>query len=207
MKLTTLTLLSLLFAAPAIARAQVDDDALRLGGTFALGLGGDATGKLNTARFSEGLDPTIGFGARLEGAVWDYLSIGANLEVMTFEANVLDSEREAVFDMDLWVRVRYLIELSHDSLYLEPYVGVPIGFSVGVLQDIDGMGDEAWPGWNTGVLGGAYLLTSAGLGFFFEAGWRFHQLFTSGTIGIFDIDAQLETNQFMMQLGVVLIAQ
>ncbi|MCB9595336.1 MAG: hypothetical protein H6719_21635 [Sandaracinaceae bacterium] len=187
--------------APTIASADVDDDYIRVGGYFALGLGGDATGQLNSVDYSAGLDPTIGFGARVERGVWDYVSVGGNFELMTFEADVLDSEREAVFNLDLWVRVRYLFEVNRD-LWIEPYVGLPIGLSLGVLRDIDDASgdDDVWPGWNTGVLAGIQVVTSASVGFFFEAGWRFHQVFTNGRI-IVDIDAQLETNQFAMQLG------
>jgi len=205
MKLATLILLCTATLVPTVATAQLVDDHLRVGGYLALGLGGEATASSGSLSSSDGLDPTVGFGLRMEGGVWDYVSIGANIELLTMQTDAAGAERETVFDADLWIRARYLIEISRDELYLEPYIGMPFGLSIGVLQDIDGSGDDAWPGWNIGVLGGAYLLTNAGIGFFVEGGWRYHQLFTSGRVLGFDVDAELSTHQFATQIGVVLI--
>ena len=205
MKKLAIALLFLAFTSPDIAQAQVVDDHLRLGGYFALGLGGDANTTSGSLSSTAGLEPTLGAGVRIERGVWDYISIGANFEVLTFELDTAGAEREAVIDIDAWVRVRYLIELDRDQLYLEPYIGLPLGFSAGVLQDLDGSGDEIWPGWNTGVLAGAYLLTGNAIGFFVEGGWRYHQLFTNARVAFADIDVRLETHQFAMQIGIVVL--
>jgi len=197
-------LLGLLLLVPSVASAQpAEDDQVRLGGFFALGLGGDANYEGPLLSSSPGLDPTLGFGVRIEGSVWDYLSIGAQFELLTFEADILDGERETVLNGDLLFRVKYLIELEPASLYLEPYVALPVGFSAGILDDIDGTDDEAWPGWNIGAMAGAYLLTSAQIGFFLEAGWRYHQVFSNVTVGPIENDYQIETHQFALNVGVV----
>jgi len=194
----------LLSLAPSVASAQAPrDDYVRFGGFFALGLGGDAVYETPLGTVSPGLDPTLGGGLRIEGSVWDYLEIGAQFELLTFEADVLDSERETVLDADLLFRLKYLIEVEPASLYIEPYLALPVGFSAGILDDLDGTDDEIWPGWNIGAMAGAYLITSAQVGFFLEGGWRFHQLFSSATFAGIDNEFQIETHQFAINVGIV----
>lgn len=187
------------------AHAQDAPDRLRLGGHLALAFGGDADTQIGDASGSNSLDPTIGGGARVEMAIHDYVSVGGMFEVLTFEQDAVGAEREAVFDFDGIVRARYAIELSAGSLWIEPYLALPFGLTLAVLDDPDGSGDEVWPGFNIGALAGAYLVTNANVAFFLEMGWRHHQVFNEASAFGFDVDLKVVTNQFAVQLGATFI--
>lgn len=182
-------------------RNQSDVGDLRLAAYLALGFGGDADLSSGSSTSSASLDPTVGFGARLEVPIHDYIAIGGMFELLTFEADAAFSgEREAVFDIDVWVKGRYRFELS-DGVALEPYVGLPFGLSLAVLDDPDGSGDEAWPGFNIGVLAGAMLIVDSRFGGLLELGWRHHQVFNEAHTFFGDFDLSVETNQLAMHLG------
>ncbi|MGE0786364.1 MAG: hypothetical protein AB7S26_11795 [Sandaracinaceae bacterium] len=187
------------------ARAQESVDAPRVAGYLALAVGGDADFDSDPGgSTSSSLDATIGFGVRGELPVHQFVVLAASFELMTFETNgSFSSAREEVLNFDAWIRGRYPFELTRD-LWLEPYVAVPIGFSLGLIPV--GGEDEAWPGWNVGVLGGAALiLGNLPLAFFFELGWRFHQVFYDQNVPILgNIDYKLTTNQLAMQGGAAL---
>jgi hypothetical protein len=193
-------------AAPASAQ---EEDATRLATYLALGFGGDADTTVGDLSGSASLDPTVGFGARVEQPLHEFVVVGGAFELLTFEADVRDSEREALFDFDGLLRIRYPFQVANRSLWIEPYVALPLGFSMAVLDDPDGSGDEVWPGWNIGALAGVYLLlTDAPFGFFFEAGWRHHQVYNEaqGPFGA-DVDLKLVTNQFAMHLGAAFLLE
>lgn len=189
--------------APLTAEAQRGDDVgdLRLAAYLALGVGGDADVTTGRSTSSVSLDPTVGFGARLEVPVHEYVAIGGIFELLTFEADtVFADEREAVVDFDVWVKGRYRIELS-GGLAIEPYLGLPFGLTLAVLDDPDGEGDEVWPGFNIGVLAGAMLIIDSRFGALIELGWRHHQVFNEARTFLGDIDLEIETNQFAMHFG------
>jgi hypothetical protein len=96
------------------------------------------------------------------------------------------------------LKARYPIELSQ-NLVLEPYVGIPFGLTLAVLNDLDGSGDTVWPGFNTGVLAGAMMLFDGHFGGFIEIGWRHHQAFHDENVPFFgDTSFKGVTNQFAL---------
>lgn len=187
------------------ATAQEDDP--RLAAALALGLGGDAdiTTGFPALDGSVDLDPTVGFGVRGEFPLHRYFVLGGSFELMTFELDGggTDFEREEVFDFDGILRARYPVELSAESIWVEPYVALPVGFSMGVFPEGDG--DQVWPGWNLGVLAGAYLLVPPHVGFFLELGWRHHQVYSDVEVLGTNRDRKIVTNQFALQLGAALL--
>ena len=198
-------------ASRASAQAAEDRD-LRLGAHLALGFGGDADVFSDPGvTSSAALDPTVGFALRAELPVLDFVAIGGLFEALTFQADSdtfgRDRTRKWAFDFDAFARVRYVIELPDAGLFLEPYLLLPLGFSFGMLHDLDGDGDEAWPGWNTGVLAGLSVLTASGLGGFLELGWRHHEVYTQWTVPFIgsNVDVSLVTNQFALNLGFVAV--
>lgn len=198
--------LSLALLAPASARAQMEhDDHLRLSGHLALGFAGEGdlsiSSDLGTLDTESELDPTVGFGLRVEKPLFDFLSIGAMVEALTFQIDDADAEREWAFDFDLLVRVRYLIELLQGDLFLEPYAALPVGFTFAMLDDPDGDGDEAWPGWNIGALAGIAVIHSSRFGGFLEVGWRHLEVY-SHVDALVDADLAVTVNEFAMNLGV-----
>lgn len=194
--------LALAFASPA----RADADAPRIAAHLALGFGGDADANVGDASSSASLDPTVGFGFRVEAPVHDLVVLGGSFELLTFEWDGAGAEREEVFDFDGYVRGRYPIELREARVTLEPYVMLPVGFAMAVLPDGDG--DRVWPGWNIGVLAGlTVLLEDAPVGFFFELGWRHHQVYTEQETILGDFDAKIVTNQLAMQLGAAFVLE
>lgn len=194
------------------------DDGIRLDGYLALGFGGEGDVDADVdsvgfnGSFSPDLDPTFGFGARVESAVLPFLSLGGLFEAAAFEADFpdpLDGERKWIFDFDVLARGRWLFEVVRRDLYLEPYVAVPFGFSLGMLPDIDSTDpddDEVWPGWNIGVLAGLTLLADMGLGGFIEIGWRHHHMHSSFDLPIVgDADIRLATDQFALNMGLAYV--
>lgn len=186
---------------PSLAEAQRPRwDDLRLGAHFALGLGGDADATVGNIDSSSSLDPTLGAGVRVSVPLHEYFVAGGMFELMTFETDAPMAERESVFNFDLMLKGRYIVEID-DRMGIEPYLAVIVGPSLAIFDDPDGSGDEVWPGWNIGVLGGAAVLFDP-VGFFLELGWRFHQAFTEASVPIVgDVDYQVHTHQFAMQVG------
>lgn len=184
---------------PSLAGAQdlYEDDRARIGGHFALAMLGDAETRAGNVEGDASLDPTLGGALRVEVPVHDYVVLGGWFEVLAFEWDGPGAEREAVFNFDLLVRGRYPIEINA-STGLEPYLQLNVGPTIAVLP-IAG-DDEAWPGWNLGITAGAALLLDPA-GFFFEMGWRLHQVFNEQSTILGDVDLEVLTNQLAMQLG------
>lgn len=204
--LTVLTAtLTIGLALPQSAAARPhENETLRLGGYLALAFGGEAEGRVGGVSASEGLDVTAGFGLRAEVPLHEYFLIGGSFELLTFETNGVFSERESIFDIDVWARGRYPIDLG--SFTIEPYVGVPLGLSLAVLANpARGSDDRVWPGWNIGILAGAALVFEAPFSVFVEVGWRHHQVFTSVDVAGGTLDYELATHQFAVQLGAAFI--
>ena len=202
MRVTADPWLVLALFTPAAALAQAAPNDPRVAAYLALGLAGDADYTIGDFSGSNSLDPTVGFGVRGELALHDYFVVGGSFELLTFEWDASGAEREEVFNFDVLLRARYALELSN-TMWIEPYVALPVGLTLAVIP---GGNDDVWPGFNIGALAGAYLvLGELPLAFFFELGWRHHQVFNEGT-GLLggDVDLKIVTNQFAMQLGAAL---
>ena len=198
--------LAFAFARPAGASAQMEhDDALRLSGHLALGFAGEGDLSidtiLGTAVVHSDLDPTLGFGFRVEKPLFDFLSIGVMFETLSFLVDDSDREREWAFNFDALIRARYMFEAVRGELFLEPYLALPVGFTFGWLDDPDGDGDEAWPGWNIGALAGLAVIHSSRFGGFLELGWRHLEVYTH-VEALGGSDYAVTVNEFAMNLGV-----
>lgn len=184
---------------PSLAGAQdlYEDDRARIGGHFALAMAGEANLRTPLGNPDLSLDPTLGGALRVEVPLHDYFVLGGWFEVLAFEWDAPNAEREPVFNFDLLMKARYPFEIGRD-LGLEPYLQLNVGPTIAVLEVAGG--DEAWPGWNIGVTAGAALLLDPA-GFFFELGWRLHQVFYEQSTALGDADLEVLTNQLAMQIG------
>lgn len=197
MRLPILALV-VLSASPALAQDRDYDSVLGI--HFRLGFAGGVSSTVGDVQSEADLETTLGLGLRAEVPVFQFITIGGLFEAAAFETEVpfFDAESRWALDFDFFVRGRYLFVF--DDVAVEPYVAVPIGFSLGFLQDPDGgTDDEAWPGWNIGVLGGVYVLSKVGIGGLFELGWRHHEAYNSNDL----LDYAVASNELAMNVGVV----
>ena len=204
--LACLVLLSALVA-PAAAAQSISDRSPRLAGNVALGFAGEldshARSRLGTLRSEVDLEPSIGFDARGELPVLDFVAIGGWFEFLSVENDASGSEREETFSFDAFVRLRWVFEVIARTLYIEPYVLLPIGFTMAVLPNASGSGDEVWPGWNTAVLPGVQVLHESGFGGYFELGWRHAEVYQERSVLGTSTDISLILNELALNLGFV----
>lgn len=186
------------------ARHGVGDRNVRLAANLATGFAGELDGETRTAlgtfRGDANLDPSVGFDLRVELPVLDFLVIGGQFEFLGILTDTSGAEREETFGFDAYVRLRWAFDVT-DSFVIEPYVLLPIGFSMAVLPDGDD--DRVWPGWNTAVLGGAQFIHDSGFGGYLELGWRHAEAYDHRTVAGGDVDASLILNELALNIGFV----
>lgn len=187
-----------LLCLPMNAEAQDAEapDPLRLAAYLALGFGGSIVANSPFGSSDANLEPSVGWGSRLEAPLHRHFSLGGSFEILTIEPE--HGDRRWVFDLGLWLEGRYPIDLP-DRRRLELYLGFPVGFTLAVLDDPNpaGGGETGWPGWNIGALVGARLTLDRHLGVMAELGWRLHQVFNE----VADYGIDVQTNQFVFQAG------
>ncbi len=200
----TLALVTSAGASRAAAQELADRSA-RVAGNLALGFAGELDAHVDDNRTDVDLDASVGFDARVEVPVADFLVIGGWFEFLSIETDAMGSEREESFGIDAFVRVRWVFEVIASTLFIEPYVLFPLGFSMAVLPDDDGTGDDVWPGWNTAVLGGAQVLHASGFGGYIEMGWRHAEAYQERTVPILgtSVDLALVLNELALNVGFV----
>jgi hypothetical protein len=200
-----------LLAAPAAAQTGVRN-APRVAAHLALGFGGELDTYLSTRdgsnRGDVNLDPSFGFGLRGEVSVHDVVAVGVAYELLGVLGDTAGAEREELMSFDAYLRARWVLEALAGDLLIEPYVLVPVGFSMAILPDPDGSGDEIWPGWNSGAMVGSQLVHRSGFGGYLELGWRHAEVYdrTSVTIpivGTITTDASLVMNEFAANVGLL----
>lgn len=210
--MTRVVLVLTCLLAPSLAHAQgLDDRSPRVAMNLALGFGGEldshfdfANGSIPDQTSEVELEPSVGFDVRGELPVLDFLVVGGWFELLTTQVDAADAEREETFSFDGYVRARWVFEAIADTLFVEPYVLVPLGFTMAVLPDDDGSGDDIWPGWNTGALLGCQVLHGSGLGGYLELGWRHAEVYIGRDVPFLGAaNASLVLNEFAMSLGVV----
>lgn len=195
-------------AAPAEAQS-IQNAMVSAYGRFGFAGSGDLyadTSVLHTHATGD-LQPTAGFGLRGEATLFDFLSVGGFFEAASYQVSGnfgavhVDTSRRWMFDIDAFVKGRWLFEAIPNELYLEPYVLVPIGLTLGALTNLDNNDDRTWPGWSSGAMLGLTLLSAMGVGGFVELGWRHHEVYTSETILTVDTHASWALNQFALNAG------
>jgi len=210
--MTRLLLVLACLLAPSLAHAQeLDDRSPRVAMNLALGFGGeivqsiDAEGSFFDTRRDFELDASVGFDVRGELPVLDFLVVGGMFTFLSVDTDLPgeDFEREETFAFDGYLRGRWVFEVVADTLFVEPYVLLPLGFSMAVLPDDDGSGDDVWPGWNTGALLGAQVLHASGFGGYLEMGWRHTEVYHQRSIGSSRVDLGFALNEFALNLGFV----
>jgi hypothetical protein len=208
---SSVLLFFLSLAAPAAAQGG-GPGGVRLGANLALGFGGELDTYLSTRdgtnRGDVNLDPSFGVGLRAELPVHALLAVGVSYELLGVLSDTADAEREELMSFDAFVRARWVLEALSGELFVEPYVLVPIGFSMAILPDTDRSGDEIWPGWNSGAVLGSQLVHRSGFGGYVELGWRHAEVYdrTSVTIpivGTITTDASLVMNEFAANVGLL----
>jgi hypothetical protein len=184
----------------------------RVAAHLALGFGGELDTYLSTRDGTNhgdvNLDPSFGFGLRGELPVHELLAVGLSYELVGVLSDTADAEREELMSLGAYLRGRWVVEALAGDLLIEPYVLVPIGFSMAILPDPDGSGDEIWPGWNGGVMVGGQLVHRSGFGGYLELGWRHAEVYdrTSVTIpilGTVTTDASLVMNELAVNVGLL----
>jgi hypothetical protein len=204
--------LSAFLAAPAAAQ-ELADRSPRIAANLALGFAGELDGFLKTSALGGStshtdvsLDPTVGLDLRGELPVADFLVIGAWFELLGVLTDQSGAEREETFSFDAFARGRWVFEIAPREFFIEPYVLLPIGFSMAVLPD-GGGGDRLWPGWNTGVLAGAQFLHGSGFGGYLELGWRHAEVYDDRSTIILgttvNSQASLVLNDLAFDVGAV----
>ena len=150
------------------------------------------------------LDATLGFGVRAELPVHEYILVGGLFEVLAVDADS-NGYTQWLVDIDALVKGRYPITLG--EIVLEPYLAMPVGFTVGRFLDAaTATADDLanWPGWNIGLMAGAMVIWGK-LGAFLELGWRHHHVFHEYNNGGADIDNDGAMHQFAMNIGAALV--
>ncbi|MFO0708775.1 MAG: hypothetical protein U0353_02990 [Sandaracinus sp.] len=205
-----LVTVALLGLSPAAAHAQQRSDYSRLEGYGAFGFGGDAALRrtapiVGDVRSTGGLEPTYGFGLRHTTPLHEYAAVSGLVEAVTMQWDTNGAERRWVFDFSVMPQLRFLLEVG--GFFLEPYLGIPIGFTFSMLENLDDTrsphGDEPWPGLNLGAMAGVRLITDLHFGAFVEAGWRHHQVWTRYAVLNSDYEANITHNQFALNAGVL----
>ncbi|AKF05121.1 hypothetical protein [Sandaracinus amylolyticus] len=205
-------LAALLFPANASAQILERDDHLRIGAHLGLGFGGEydasTSSEAGTLELDDDLDPSVGFGFRIEQPFLDFFSVGGLFEAMSYEPDANGAEREWAFHFDLLVRIRAMFEVIRGQLFLEPYAAMPIGFTLGVLTVPGDDDDSAWPGWNIGALAGLTVITAARIGGFIELGWRHLDVFNGDDLPVVgDVDYAVTVNELALNLGAMFMFQ
>jgi hypothetical protein len=203
-RLTFFALLALtLFARVASAQdhsVQTHDRiALVVGGGFggerSLHVNPDAD--IDVPTISADLDPSPVFGLRYIHAMSRYMTLASELRVTRYRADGAD-DRNTLFDFSVMPAGRFVIGIG--SYELEPYLGVPLGLTVNLL-DADPPGDlgRGSVGFHLGLLGGVAFHMPFGLGVFVEFGWLHHEAFDKDDA---DTRYRLVLNQAALNAGV-----
>ena len=168
-----------------------------------LGYAGEGTSDLDYL-------PGVGLGVRADLPLHRFLLVGALFEAVA-ERPASGEQTYWQLDFDVALKVRY--GLNAGELRFEPYVGVPVGFTLGRFADPDNLIDPDargnWPGWNVGALAGLNAIYGR-VGGYLELGWHMHQVFqsyeaTDFTVGDLEISQTLTMQRFSFQLGVQLV--
>lgn len=146
------------------------------------------------------LDPTLGAGVRVS-LYSGIFAFGVMTEFRGY-GNSDYSNRDFAFDMSPFIGVRLPI-LAHGRNVVRLRGTVPFGFTV-LKPNEEAWGDDAYLGFNTGMLGG--VETSFGnFGFFTDLGFRFHRVYANNDIAIEgSVDASLSWAQLSLNAGVQL---
>ena len=151
---------------------------------------------------------SVGFGARFETPLTDFLAIGGLFEYAALQragvslpfVGTVTPDKDKLIDFDIWLKAGTRFEIGPGEL--EVYGGVPFGLTLGVTS-VSGE-RETYPGYNLGLLGGAqYWFGEPGaprFGLFTELGYRFHKVIDRSLQGS-DTRVSYRISQLRWHLG------
>lgn len=197
------------------AQAQDRNDAdmsTRLGAKLMFGTGGEAEyddfrfgGFGIPGNFDDDMETSTGLGLSIEVPFHQYFTAGGLLAFHSWNSETVEDVYDSftLVDLSAFIKARYPTHLG--KLGFEPYVMLPLGFSVNVpdddLQDDAEM--EVGTGWNLGLLFGAILFVSDDVGLNVELGFTGHNIhheFDAPAEG----DGDIEIGQAAFNMGVVI---
>ncbi len=167
---------------------------------FLLGMGGEADTEVDPDIIPGNevdLDPTVGFGVRVERPMLPFLTLGALPEFGAIKAGGADPAADSALDLAPLAPGRSSTTLDR-TMSLEIYGAIPFGYSYLRLEDNDIL--ESPHGFNLGVLVGAQLFIGR-IGVMTEFGWRRHQLYDEEG----DFDIEMTWNQAALNFGAVML--
>lgn len=199
------TVTSAIDARPALAQGHSLESSTRVAVVVGGGFGGDSslnttidtplgTGELNA---SSSLDTSGVFGLRFTSPLATFLTLAGEIRFTRWSSDVSD-DRNTLFDFSVMPAGRYVFKLNH--VELEPYVGVPLGLTVNLLEtDPPGSLGRGSTGFHVGVVGGLTLQFPVGIGVFVEGGWMHHEAFAKDDG---NTHYRLILNQAVLNVGV-----
>jgi len=145
------------------------------------------------------LDESAGFGATVEWAFVDFLTVGLALRFRSIKTGSFGDDAMSELLLDPTLRLLY------PGDHFEPYVRGRIGGSFGWPADLEAGGDlDFGAGWNWGVHGGLLARVWI-LGVFVEAGYGWSKI-KSHVRGLpSERSFEIETRTFELGLGLAVI--
>jgi hypothetical protein len=170
---------------------------------------GDASGSIDADERSDDLEPTWGGGVGFEMPVVHVFSIGGEIALHTWQMDDTENlglDRNLFIDFSVEPRLRVPLEAGMSHVVF--YVGMPLGFSLDVLDDdysrafeVVGGDIDTGYGFHLGWRVGAQFFVVRSFGVFGDIGstWRTinHPVNLVGEDG----DIELETHQLTARLG------
>lgn len=152
------------------------------------------------------LDPSLGAMLRMTFPLHPLFAVGLQTGGVFWRSGGGDFNPIADFDGVFKFRFPYKLRAQKSG---EIYLAMPVGFSLGFLDDSSLVDFDPGLGWNIGVLGGGQIFFGRRVGMMFELGWMRHAIerqdFSVKTNegGRGEIDYAF--NQFVMHTGFVFL--
>ncbi|MGM0575346.1 MAG: hypothetical protein ACQEXJ_06420 [Myxococcota bacterium] len=153
-------------------REPLDGDRAQLAPHLHFGFGGRGEVEQGDLGGRSDLVGTYGLGAWIDLPLGRNIAIGPLLRAGLWNSERLrdaDFGRHIFVDADVQVRLRAPLFGGG----VEAYLAMPVGFSLGVLNDV--VGEDIGLGWNIGAFAGLKLYVARTWGIFAEAGWHHHR--------------------------------
>jgi len=143
------------------------------------------------------LDPTLGGGVRVS-LYSGIFAFGLMTEFRGYGNNDY-SDRDFAFDISPFLGVRIpILANGHNVVRLRGTI--PFGFTV-LKPNAEAWGEDAYLGFNTGVLGGVEA-SFGNFGVFTDVGFRFHRVYANNDIALVgEVDASLSWAQLSVNVG------
>ena len=216
----------------ASARAQDDSDRIDdayWSAALLLGLAGDVDFHLDDLQllglnlgsggssFDEDAKASVGGALSYVAPLHRYFALGGRFSLLSWRSDSdADTKRNLAFDLAVMPQLRAPVRRRY-----EVYLGLPIGFSINLLREVESSGGafgingstdaDVGTGLNLSVLAGFRMHIARGIGLLAELGYVFHKVWHEldarvdtplggGQVSSSDLDVRL--NQLGLNLGV-----